>query len=483
RTVKYMAENGKEPITSMGFDRPLGVFSPARPPLAKYFKQIVAVVTNPPIDPLREGSAFDLTVYLGKTPSVHETAPNYEPQPQYKLAGPFLLGDQLLRIRDGAGAGVPACIPLDATFEDAGGSKAIARRINELVNDAVRTAKSGAASIVLLSDRAALMQPKEGAARRLPLPMLLAVAAIHNALTEAGLRRALSIVCEAGEVQEGHDAALLIANGADAIHPYLMLELAEGDAQGERSLIAALDTTLRRVMSKMGITTVDGYRGSRLFEAVGVSAALVDYYLPGIQSRIGGIDLDDLYEDLLYRVNQGGSPHRETEVNVYRKEVWQELQETARGNEGAYERFLRLIRDTPPVYLRDLLRWKSGADGNLGAVATDEVAEPAEIIRACFRGAAMSHGALHRTAHRAIAAAFNSFDAASNCGEGGEDPRRDKGGPWERDRSRIRQVGSGRFGVEARYLAHADEIQIKIGQGAKPGEGGMLPGAKVTEEI
>ena len=489
RTVKYMAENGKEPITSMGFDRPLAVFSPARPPLAKYFKQIVAVVTNPPIDPLREGSAFDLTVYLGKNPSVHETAPSYEPAPQYKLDGPFLLGDQLTRIRDGAGADVPACLPLDATFHDGGangGAKAIARRIGDLSREAVRAAKTGAASIVLVSDREAILPQPEGAPRRLPVPMLLQVAALHNALTDAGLRRAISIVVETGDVQEGHDAALLIANGADAVHPYLMLEIAEGSPEGERNLIAGLDGTLRRVMSKMGITTLDGYRGSRLFEAVGLSPSLVDFYLPGIQSRIGGIDLDDLYDDLVHRANLGGSPHRETEVNVYRKEVWQELQETARGNDGAYERFLRLINDTPPVYLRDLLRWKAGArakDGAARAVVGDGAASPEEIIRACFRGAAMSHGALHRTAHRAIAAAFNSFGAASNCGEGGEDERRDRGQQWEADRSRIRQVGSGRFGVDARYLAHADEVQIKIGQGAKPGEGGMLPAAKVTDEI
>jgi len=483
RTVKYMAENGKEPITSMGFDRPLAVFSPARPPLAKYFKQIVAVVTNPPIDPLREGSAFDLTVYLGKNPSVHEARPDYAPRPQVKLDGPFLVADQWARIRDLPEA---QSLPLDATFEEPADAdpKTIARRIGELVREAVKAARTGSAGIALLSDRRATLVGKPGTdtgPRRLPVPMLLLVAALHNELTESGVRRALSIVVETGDIQEGHDAALLIANGADAIFPYLFLEVAESDPAGERNLIEALDVTLRRVMSKMGIVTLDGYRGSRLFEAVGVSPTLVDHYLPGIQSRIGGVDLDDLYDDLVYRSNLGGSPHRESEVNVYRKEVWQELQETARGNDGAFERFLRLVRDTPPVYLRDLLRWKTTTE--LAATTTDGGATPEEIIRSCFRGAAMSHGALHRTAHRAIASAFNSFDAYSNCGEGGEDPRRDKNGPWAGDRSRIRQVGSGRFGVEARYLANADEISIKIGQGAKPGEGGMLPGAKVTEEI
>ena len=480
RTVKYMAEHGKEPITSMGFDRPLAVFSPARPPLAKYFKQIVAVVTNPPIDPLREGSAFDLTVFLGKNPSVHMNAQAYDPQPQYRLDGPFLSADQLFRIRDGQGEDLPRCMVLDATMADTGSSKEIARRISDLSREVVRATRSGDASIVILSDRAAVVagRPSESATR-LPLPMLLLVAATHNALTEAGLRRHVALVIETGEVQEGHDAALLIGSGADAIHPYLLLEIAEGDSAGEANLIAGLDSTLRRIMSKMGITTFDGYRGSRLFEAVGVSPALTDYYFPGVQSHIGGIDLDDLYDDLVFRAALGSAPHRETEIGIYRKEVWQALQETARGNEGAYHRFLGLVRETPPVYLRDLLRWKPVEK----PIALDEVIAPEKIIAACFRAAAMSHGALHRTAHRAIARAFNDFGASSNCGEGGEDPRRDRGGEWEADRSRIRQVGSGRFGVDARYLAHADEIQIKIGQGAKPGEGGMLPAAKVTAEI
>jgi glutamate synthase domain-containing protein 2/glutamate synthase domain-containing protein 1 len=484
RTVRYMAEHGKEPITSMGHDRPLAVFSPARPPLAKYFKQIVAVVTNPPIDPLREGSAFDLTVYLGRNPSVHEADPNYRPAAQYRLLGPVLTHDQLMRVRDGApgeaSAEAPVCLLLDATFTDSGDAKSIARRIAELAREAVRAAKAGTASIALLSDRAALGEAGEtGDGAQLPLPMLLAVAQLHNALSEAGIRRRMSIVVETGDVQEGHDLALLLANGADAVHPHLFLELADGEPTAEQNLVTALDVTLRRVMSKMGITTLDGYRGSRLFEAVGVSAELVDHYLPGIPSRIGGIDLEDLYADLRHRRALGAAPHREAEVAGYRKEVWQELQEAARGNEGAYQRFVELVRSTPPIYLRDLLRFTAGR----AAIAVEEVAPAEEIVRACFRAAAMSHGALHRTAHRAIARAFNDLGAASNCGEGGEDPRRDAGEVWEKDRSRIRQVGSGRFGVDARYLVHADEIQIKIGQGAKPGEGGMLPAAKVTEEI
>src|SRR5262249_6627744 len=179
-----------------------------RRPLAKYLKQMVGGVPTPPIDPIREGSAFDLTVYLGKNPSVHENLPIYEPAPQYKLEGPFLLGDQLMRVRDGQ---QPVCLPLDCTFADDGTAKAIARRISELSREAVRAAKGDSASIVLLSDRNALLPPKEGEAKRLPVPMLLAVASLHNALSTEGLRRRMSIVVETGEVQEGHDAALLIA--------------------------------------------------------------------------------------------------------------------------------------------------------------------------------------------------------------------------------------------------------------------------------
>jgi glutamate synthase (NADPH/NADH) large chain len=230
----------------------------------------------------------------------------------------------------------------------------------------------------------------------------------------------------------------------------------------------------------MGICSLDGYRGSRLFEAVGLAESLVEYYLPGVVSRLGGLDLEDIYDDIRARRALGASHQRDPDLGVYRKEVWQELQTAARGHDpGAYERFLGLIAETPPVYLRDLLRLRPAER----PLPLEEVAPEPELIAACFRGAAMSHGALHRVAHRAIAAAFNRFGAASNCGEGGEDPRRDRGGPWEESRSRIRQVASGRFEVDARYLVSADELSIKIGQGAKPGEGGLLPGFKVTDLI
>ncbi len=481
RAVRHMAEIGKEPITSMGYDRPLAPLSSLRPTISKYFKQIVAVVTNPPIDPIREGGAFDLTVHLGACPTVHENQPRYAPLPQYQLASPFLTGQQMATIRNASSTAAPPALALDAVFADPGrgptaGAKAMSRRIAELCQRAVAAARHGEATILVLTDRAALRGDGEAA---LPLPMVLVTSALHNALVADGLRRHASIVVETGEVQEGHDAAVLLGNGADAVHPYLYFQVGAPHGTVE-NLCKALDETLKRIMSKMGICSLDGYRGSRLFEAVGIAPSVVEHYLPGVQSRIGGLELDDLYEDVRARRALGGSPQGEPDVSVYRKEVWNELQTTARGHDPeSYGRFVKLLGDTPPVYLRDLLQLKR-SDRPL---AVEEVVDERAIVAACFRGAAMSHGALHRVAHAAIAAAFNELGAMSNCGEGGEDPRRDRGGPWERSRSRIRQVASGRFGVDARYLANADELSIKIGQGAKPGEGGMLPGAKVTAEV
>jgi glutamate synthase domain-containing protein 2/glutamate synthase domain-containing protein 3 len=309
--------------------------------------------------------------------------------------------------------------------------------------------------------------------------MVLMTSALHNALVEAGLRRSAGIVVETGEIQEGHDAAVFLGSGATALFPYLFYQVGAPHGSFE-NLVIGLEETLKRIMSKMGICSVDGYRGSRLYEAVGIAPSVVEHYLPGVVSRIGGLELEDLYDDLRHRRALGGSPQGDPDVSVYRKAVWEELQTTARGHDAqSYGRFLALVAETPPVYLRDLLRLRAAER----PLAIDDVASPEQIVAACFRGAAMSHGALHRVAHRAIAAAFNAYGASSNCGEGGEDSRRDRGGPWEASRSRIRQVASGRFGVDARYLVHADELSIKIGQGAKPGEGGMLPAAKVTPEV
>ncbi|MGQ0503849.1 MAG: glutamate synthase large subunit [Myxococcaceae bacterium] len=479
RTVKQLAVNGKELITSMGYDRPLAVLSAQRPSLTKYFKQIVAVVTNPPIDPLREDGAFDLTVHLGAAPQAYENEPVYNPLPAYRLPSPFLTPDQLEEIRGANDSERPRAQLLDCTFEDPGnglntGGRALSARIAELCHVALSAVKKSEASVFILSDQAV-----PNSERRFPLPMVLMVSALHNTLVSAGRRRHASLIVDTGEIQEGHDAAVLIANGADALHPYLYYRagLPHGTLQ---NLVLALDESLKRIMSKMGICSVDGYRGSRLFEAVGLAPSLVEHYLPGVTSRLGGLEIEDLYEDLKVRRARGKNLLRTPETSIFRKEVFEELQTAARGHDPeAFNRFLKLIAETPPVYLRDLLKLKPAGE----AVPVESVTSEEEIIGRFFRGAAMSHGSLHRVAHRAIAGAFNTFNSASNCGEGGEDPRRNRDGEWSSSRSRIRQVASGRFGVDAAYIGNADELSIKIGQGAKPGEGGMLPAAKVTEEV
>ena len=482
KNVRHMAEHGKEPITSMGNDRPLAVFSALRPPLPKYFKQIVAVVTNPPIDPIREAGSFDLTVTLGASPTAAENTPVYEPQPGWRLPSPILTEEQLWLLCENRDPNRARAKVFDASFVDPGngsltGAKAIARRIAEICREAVTALKAGEATVLVFSDRS--IARADGTPKRLPVPMVLLASAVHDALVEEGERRHASIVVDTGEVQEGHDVAVLVANGATAICPWLFYRVG-AESGTVKNMVIALEECLQRVMSKMGICSVDGYRGSRLFEAVGLGSQLVEHWLPGVTSRIGGIELEDVYEDIVARHAKGTEPQRESDVSVYRKAVWSELQTTARGHDpSSWDRFLALVADTSPVYLRDLLQpRKVSTPTPLENVASEE-----EVIAAVFRGAAMSHGALHRVAHRAIAAAFNGFGAMSNCGEGGEDTRRDTGGPWDASRSRIRQVASGRFGVEARFLVHADEIQIKIGQGAKPGEGGMLPANKVTAEI
>ena len=492
KTARFMAGNGKEPIVGMGYDRPLAIFSQSRPPLFRYFKQTVAVVTNPPIDPLREGGAFDLTVHLGAVPSAHEDLPVYTPHPQLRLSSPLLTGGQL---RQMLASGPPVAVVLDTTVPAPASSQSLSAALSELGRAAVHAVRSGAATVLVLSDRRAVSQlgvadtlvPPLPGEPRLPVPMLLAVAAVHNALTHDGLRRSCSIVADSGEVQEGHDLCVLIANGATAVCPWLLLRVAASAsgrdpaiANAIPTLLKALDSGLRRVMSKMGICTVDGYRGARLFEAIGLKPELVDYYLPGIPSRVGGIGLPELADDLNARAGLAVLPRSEDQ-NVYRKETWHDLQLSARGEDlEAYGRFVRRISESPPIYLRDVLRFRADEGRR---VPLEEVESPEQIVAARLRGAAMSHGSLHRTAHRAIAAAFNELGSMSNCGEGGEDGRRNRGGPLAHCRSRIRQVASGRFGVDAEYLANADEIEIKIGQGAKPGEGGHLPAEKVTAEI
>jgi glutamate synthase domain-containing protein 2/glutamate synthase domain-containing protein 1/glutamate synthase domain-containing protein 3 len=476
--LKEMVRGAKEPLYGMGNDTPLAIFSENHSRLYSFLHQIVAVVTNPPIDPIREGGAIDTTVYLGRSPRISRLSA-YESHPQYRLPHPVLTNERLGALLASDEEELRA-VRMDATFADTGRSRAMVRRIHELTDEALETIRMGRAAILVLSDREAMH------GERLPLPMLLVASAIHQALADAGLRRDVSIVVETGGAHEAHDCAILLAYGATAVNPYAMYSLAEdiaGDEGAARGrLTDAIVFTLRRVMSKMGITTIAGYRGSALFEAVGISSDVVEYYIPDTVSKLGGITMEDIYDDIAARFkNEDDELSRNRNVSVFRREVVEALHRVAQsGNaKGDYDCFVGLLSDTPPVYLRDMLEFQKAAS----PLPLKDVADVNEIVRSSITGAAMSHGALNGTAHRAIASAFNRFGAKSNCGEGGEDDRRNPGGPWEDDCSKVRQVASGRFGVDARYLVHAEEIEVKIGQGAKPGEGGHLPGGKVTAEV
>lgn len=478
--VKQMIKLCKEPVMSMGNDRPLAIFSENHSRLYSFLHQIVAVVTNPPIDPIREGGVIDMTVYLGRSPLISRKSV-YRSWPQYELAHPVLTNESLEALFEPSVSDDLKAARLDATFEDTGKARDMVRRIHEITEEALGIIKSRKASVLVLSD----FEATKG--DRLPLPMLLVTSSLHRALAEHGLRRDASIIAETGGVHEGHDLAVLLAYGATAINPYAMLDVAKGipaptPEQSVENVVSALVTTLRRIMSKMGITTFAGYRGSALFEAIGISSNVVEYYIPDTASQLGGLTIEHIYDDIAARhrtFNNEFSQNKNT--TVYRKDVVAALQNVAQcGNaNGDYDRFVKLLQDTPPIYPRDMLEWRK----DVSPISIEEVLDQGGIIKAAIRGAAMSHGAISRTAHRTIAAGFNHFDSSSNCGEGGEDERRNSGGEWAADRSKIRQIASGRFGVDAAYLINADEIEIKIGQGAKPGEGGHLPAKKVTAEI
>jgi glutamate synthase (ferredoxin) len=478
--LKEMVEGVKEPVYGMGNDRPLAIYSENHSRLYSFLHQIVAVVTNPPIDPLREGDAIDTTVYLGRSPRISKQS-DYRSYPQYELDHPILTNERLESLFSDDAPKELRAHRLDATFKDRGKSRDIVRRIHDLTEEALEVIRSKKASILIVSDRTAI-----GGAG-LPLPMLLVISAIHQALAAKGLRRDASIVAETGEVHEGHDIAILLAYGATAVNPYAMFSLARGFDGFSRekamgNVVEAVLGTLKRVMSKMGITTIAGYRGSALFEAIGISSDIVEYYIPDTYSRLGGVTMDDIYNDIVSRNEESGETMASNRnISVYRKEVVDALQCVARNGNAAgdYDHFVQLLNDTPPVYLRDMLEFKNSGS----RLSIEDVVDASEILRTTVRGAAMSHGALNATAHRAIAAAFNHFGSFSNSGEGGEDPRRNIDGEWCDDRSKARQIASGRFGVDATYIVNADEVEIKIGQGAKPGEGGHLPGYKVTAEI
>ncbi|HXG65573.1 MAG TPA: glutamate synthase-related protein, partial [Blastocatellia bacterium] len=519
RIIEPMLAEGKEPVGSMGDDTPLAALSAKPRLLYGYFKQRFAQVTNPAIDPLRERSVMSLTTLLGARGNFLEEKPAHAAL--IKLPSPILTDAALGWLRERKDAAT-----LPALFDAGAGEPGLQAALDNLCEQAIAAVEAGAA-ILILSDRtadcrlpiadcgideqanpqSAIHDPQsenpQSTIRNLqstPIPMLLAVSAVHHHLIRAGKRMRVSIVAETGEPREDHHFACLIGYGANAVNPYLAFAVVAFEARKRHRMAAAaiqnyrkaVESGLLKIMAKMGIAAVASYCGAQVFEAVGIARGVVEKYFTGTFSRIGGVGLQEIARDALrfhqaafadgqpgledagyYRYRAGG------EFHSFNPNVFRTLHRLAKsGDRMEYERYAEQIATRQPTTLRDLLEFRPGAPIPLAEV------EPAESILARMCTSGMSLGALSREAHETLAIAMNRIGAKSNSGEGGEDPARYApyaNGDWAN--SRIKQVASARFGVTPEYLTSADELEIKISQGSKPGEGGQLPGHKVTAEI
>ncbi|MBM4250527.1 MAG: glutamate synthase large subunit [Deltaproteobacteria bacterium] len=492
-----IAQSGDELVTSMGDDTPLAILSQRSRLLFDYLKQQFAQVTNPPIDPLREDMVMSLTMYLGTKGNL--AAPPSSSALLVKIESPILTPGELDSLER-----IPALktCKLSTLFSPATGVAGMRMALCELVDDAVKQVRCGAA-LVVLSDRGV-------DAAHAAIPSVLAVSAVHHELVKLGLRTRADIIIETGEARSPHHFACLIGYGAAAVVPYLALASIQGlFANGDLAATLTYDSAVKsflkgsqkgllKIMSKMGITTLQSYCGAQIFEALGLSPQLVDDFFPGTSSRLAGLTFDDLARETIGRHRQsfdrsrpseelplpGGFIHYRFggEQHAWSPEAIAKLQQaTATGSFAAYADFSKLANAemAAPTALRHLLTpLKQRTKVDLAAV------EPAAEIVKRFTTGAMSLGAISQESHEALAIAMNRIGGKSNTGEGGEDPARfQPESPTLSRNSAIKQVASGRFGVTVHYLTNADEIQIKIAQGAKPGEGGQLPGHKVDQQI
>jgi len=495
-----MALNGQEPVGSMGTDTPLAVLSDRSKLLFDYFKQLFAQVTNPPIDPLREGLVMSLMNFTGKQRNLLDETPEH--CRQLKLPHPILTNEDVDRLRsvkreDFKVATVHALF--DAGSVNPGG--ALRRGLDEMVH-AAESAIEGGASLLIVSDR-------DLTEDRVPIPALLAAAAVHHGLLDRGLRGEAGIVLESGEPREVMHFCLLCGYGVNAINPYMAFEtIQELHCQGQfpedvdpeqlsDKYITAIKKGILKTMSKMGISTLRSYHGAQLFEAVGLNSNMVDEYFKGTSSRIGGVGLDVIAREALARyreafaermpgmldVDYGGEYHLrcDGESHLWNEHTVTHLQHAVRNNDPrAYAEYARQVNDQSRkrYTIRGLFEFVPGSP-----IPLEEVEPASEIVKRFCTGA-MSHGSISKEAHETLAIAMNRLGAMNNTGEGGEDPARYKPLPnGDSLNSGIKQIASARFGVTINYLAHAKMLQIKMAQGAKPGEGGQLPGHKVTDEI
>jgi glutamate synthase domain-containing protein 2/glutamate synthase domain-containing protein 1/glutamate synthase domain-containing protein 3 len=490
-----MARAAEEPIGSMGNDASLAVLSDQRPPLFSYFKQLFAQVTNPPIDPIRESIVMSLGTGVGAEGNLLTETPAHAHQ--LVMDQPVLRNHELETLRE-VSSDVFRAHTIDITWPVSEGASGLQKRLANVCDEATDDLAAGI-NILILSDRAASPE-------RAPIPSLLAVSAVHHHLVREGTRLRAGVVLESGEPREVHHFAVLIGYGASAVNPYLMLDTVrdlardgriagvEDPVHAEQRIVKALGKGLLKTISKMGISTIQSYCGAQIFEAVGLEQQLIERHFTGTASRIGGIGLDVLARETLDRharawpgshedlLPVGGvyAWRRDGEHHMWNPETIALLQHAVRSPNGSaqakYDEYAEQVNSDAArrATLRGLLKLRADVE----PVPLEEVQPAREIVKR-FATGAMSLGSISTEAHETLARAMNRLGGRSNTGEGGEDPRRF----GDERRSAIKQVASGRFGVTIHYLVNSDQLQIKMAQGAKPGEGGQLPGHKVDRYI
>ena len=524
-----MATAGEEAIGSMGNDSPLAVLSDKNKPLYNYFKQLFAQVTNPPIDPIREAIVMSLVSFIGPKPNLLDIN-QVNPPMRLEVTQPVLDFAEMAKLRDieKHTQGKFRSYTLDITYPLAWGHEGVEAKLASLCAEAVDAIRGGK-NILIISDRAV-------SATQLAIPALLALSAIHQHLVGEGLRTIAGLVVETGSAREVHHFGVLAGYGAEAVHPYLAMETLvsihqslPGNLSADKAIynyVKAVGKGLSKIMSKMGVSTYMSYCGAQLFEAIGLSSETVSKYFAGTPSRVGGIGVFEIAEEailmhkaafsqdpiLASQLDAGGEYawRARGEEHMWTPDVIAKLQHSTRANNwNTYKEYAQLINDQSRRHmtLRGLFEFKLDP---VKAIALTEVESAKEIVKR-FASGAMSLGSISTEAHATLAVAMNRIGGKSNTGEGGEDPARYRNElkgiaiklgdslksvigddvvevdlplqDGDSLRSRIKQVASGRFGVTAEYLSSADQIQIKMAQGAKPGEGGQLPGGKVSEYI
>ncbi len=494
RMIVPMAKDGKDPVGAMGADAPLAILSDKPQLLYSYFKQMFAQVTNPPIDSIREEMVTSTRVMLGNSGNL--TEPNKAGTYALSMRTPILTNQELESIK-ALDCRRMKSVTLPILFDPTKGAEGLRDALDELCAKAEEAARTDQ-NVLILSDRGV-------DEHHAPIPALLAVAAVHNHLINKVLRTEIGLILESGEPREVHHFCTLIGYGVTAINPYLALETVRdlqarkrlGDItpeQAEKNYIKAAVGGIMKVMSKMGISTVRSYHGAQIFEALGLNTNFINKFFVNTPTRIGGIGLGGVAHEALARFERafksdetvlepGGwyGPVKDGEEHLFNPKTIELLQESLiNGDYTKYKEYSKAIRNDYHVTLRSLMELNYPVGGG---IPIEEV-EPEESIVKRFKAGAMSYGAISKEAHEAIAIAMNRLGSTSNSGEGGEDVARFKPLPnGDSMNSEVKQIASGRFGVTANYLINAKELQIKCAQGAKPGEGGQLPGKKVYPEI